>query len=439
MSVLRSRFAKLDVHMQEVIKGASLAFILKVVGAALAFTFNVVIARLLGAEGAGLFFLALSVTVIGSVIGRIGLDNTLLRFIATHATKGEWGRVKGVYVIGMRIAVVASGSLSIIGFWLAPWMSITIFNKPDLVEPLRWMSLTILPFALLNLHAESLKGLKKIRNAVLVQNIGVPLIGLVLIWPLAQNGSVLGVSWTYLAATALIALMSTLAWRQSISTRIVPTDQFPFKELLNSCIPLFANSLLKRAILPWGPLFLLGSWATSAEVGIFGAASRVTILISFALGTIATVLAPKFAEIYAQGDMKILLRTAKRSTLMISLLCSPIFIILIFGADWVMAIFGPEFVEGQLILVILAVGQFVNVLTGPVGILLTMTGYERYTFWALALSTITLMVLCTILIPLYGMIGCAFAVMISEILKNILLTKFCFDRFGITLIPIHKG
>ncbi|HNB00522.1 MAG TPA: oligosaccharide flippase family protein, partial [Nitrosomonas sp.] len=133
--------AKTDKHMIEVARGTILAFILKVIGAGLAFAFNVAIARLLGAEGAGLFFLALSVTAVGSVLGRVGLDNTLLRFIATHTAKGEISLVKGVYSLGMRLAITVSCALSLLGFLLSPWIAIEIFNKPALTESLQWMSL----------------------------------------------------------------------------------------------------------------------------------------------------------------------------------------------------------------------------------------------------------------------------------------------------------
>ena len=67
-----------DPHMREIARGTLLAFVLKVVGSGLAFAFNVAVARLLGVEGMGLYYLALAVTTIGSVVGRIGLDNTLL-------------------------------------------------------------------------------------------------------------------------------------------------------------------------------------------------------------------------------------------------------------------------------------------------------------------------------------------------------------------------
>lgn len=61
-----------DPHMREVARGTLLAFVLKLGGSGLAFAFNVAVARLMGAEGAGLYFLALAVTTIGSVIGVSG-------------------------------------------------------------------------------------------------------------------------------------------------------------------------------------------------------------------------------------------------------------------------------------------------------------------------------------------------------------------------------
>ncbi|MBU1615458.1 hypothetical protein KJ693_09145 [bacterium] len=47
-------FNRLDLHMQEVVHGVSIAFVLKVLGAR--FGFNVLLARMLGAEGAGIYF-----------------------------------------------------------------------------------------------------------------------------------------------------------------------------------------------------------------------------------------------------------------------------------------------------------------------------------------------------------------------------------------------
>jgi len=45
---------KADTHMKEVIQGASVSFSLKLIGAGLSFAFNLLVARMLGAEGAGI-------------------------------------------------------------------------------------------------------------------------------------------------------------------------------------------------------------------------------------------------------------------------------------------------------------------------------------------------------------------------------------------------
>lgn len=286
-----------DSHMREVAQGTLLAFALKIGGSGLVFAFNVAVAQLLGAEGAGLYFLALAVTTIGAVIGRVGLDNALLRFVATRAAHEDWVGVKGVYTLGMRMAVAASSVITVIIFFAAHWIATTLLKKPELVEPLRWMSLSILPLALLELQAECLKGLKRIRDAMAVQGIGVPLVSLLLIVPLAHSYGVMGASMAYLAASILIALLGMWVWYSATSGHVMQAASFPFIELWSSCQPLLLVLLIHRAVLPWAPLFLLGIWSSSEEVGIFGAASRVAMLVSFMLSAMNNVSAPKFAEL----------------------------------------------------------------------------------------------------------------------------------------------
>jgi len=436
--VIRSRFAKLDMHMQEVIKGASLAFMMKVIGAGLAFIFNVVIARLLGAEGAGLYFLALSITAIGSVVGRVGLDNTLLRFIAIHATNEEWGKVKGVYYLGMRMAILVSGVIALLGFFGANWLAEVVFNNHQLAEPLRWMSLSILPFAILNLQAESLKGLKRIPAAMFVQGIGLPLFGLLLIWPLAKENHVQGVAWVYLIAASIVALFGKFAWQRALAFTNAKTAQYLFADIWTSCKPLLVVNFMNRAVLPWAPVFLLGIWASIEDVGIFGAASRISAMVSFMLLAVNNVLAPKFAELYSRGEMKALEQTARKSALFITLLASPIFLLLFFGGEWVMSMFGPKFSEGGLVLTILVSGQFVNTLTGSVRFILISTGNEMIVRNIIVVSTVIQVLICVCLIPLLGMLGAAIATALALAGMNLAAAYMVWKRLGIKTIPLPK-
>jgi O-antigen/teichoic acid export membrane protein len=425
-----------DQHMNEVMKGSANALAIRISSSGLAFCFSVSVARLLGAEGAGLYFLALSLSTIGSVIGRVGLDNVLLRFVAIKATSNDWNGVNEVYNLGIRIAITVSGLVALICFIAAPWVADTLFKKTALSEPLRWMSLSILTFAILNLQAECFKGIKRIRLAMMLQGVGVPLIGLIIIFPLAKIFGVLGVALSYLIGTIAIAILGVMLWRRTVYPLVSTTKKtITTRELWARSRPLYMVSLMNRAILPWAPLFIIGIWANSEEVGIFGSAMRVAMLVSFMLTASNNVIAPKFAELFAKGDMEALGTTARRTALLITFFASPIFLLLIFGGHWVMAIYGKEFIRGASVLALLAIGQFVNAFTGPVGFMLMMGGRETETWYALFFSSSILILSCILLIPFWGALGCAFAVMLSEVCKNLILVMFCKKKFGIIPIP----
>jgi O-antigen/teichoic acid export membrane protein len=440
MNRIKSKWKALqaDPHMREVAGRTLISLGLKAIGAALAFSFNVAIARLLGSDGTGLYFLAFSVTAIGSVIGRVGLDNTLLRFSATHATLGEWGKLKGAYSVAIRLAILTSGAVSLLSFLSAPWLATAVFNKPELAEPLRWMSLSILPFSLLNLHAESLKGLKNIRDAMLVQGIGVPLVGLSLIYPLAKSGGVEGVALAYLAATCTTAIVGVLAWRRALRDHQDTASPYPLSDIWASCKHLFVATLMNRAILPWAPLLLLGLWSTTADAGIFGTANRVAMLMSVLLYSVNNVLAPKFAELFTNDDIPALGRTARNSALLITLVTSPVFLILILGSEWVMSLFGASFAEGWAVLSVLSIGQLVNTLTGSVNHLLIVTGNERVVKNGNIGAAVIQITLGIALIPALGALGAAIATSLTNVGLNCYAAFMVWKRVGVITIPFIR-
>ncbi len=421
--------------MLDVTRGAGIAFALNVIGAGLTFLFHVAIARHVGPEGAGLFFLALSIATIGSVVGRVGLDSVLLRFTAVHATRGEWGSVEGVHKLGIRLSLVVSGAIALAGFVAAPWVAAAWFRKPELGEPLRWMGLSILPFSLLNLQAESLKGVKRIRDAMLVQSIGLPLIGLALLVPLARVAGVTGISWDYLLAAGCMAVLGAVAWRVALAAHDTALAQFSWSVLLGSCQPLFIMALIVRAIFPWLPLSLLGLWASADQVGIYGAASRVAMLGVFALATVNNVLVPKMAELYAKGDLEALARTTRNSALLVTLFTSPLFIVVIFWNQWVMRIFGPGFQSGGLILVILTIGQLVNSLTGSVNHILVVTGNETAVRNVTVMSAVAMLILCLLLGPSMGAVGVAIATATATAGLSLASAYVVWKKLGLVTIP----
>lgn len=426
-----------DEHMREILRGASTAFVLKGLSAVLTFLFYVVIGRLLGPAEAGLYFLALTIITIAGVVGRIGLDNAVLRFVAGRAAVGDWTAVKGVHRTATRLATVASFVAAVLVVILAPWLAAVVFVKPELTDLLRWMALAVIPTALLNLHAQGLQGLKRIGDSSLVANVGVPAFALLGALILAPRWGAIGATWAYAVAAVLTMLVGIWRWRAATPQLGAVAGQFDTAELLQSSTPLFWVSCF-QLVIAWASTLSLGFLASSADVGIFAAASRAAMLTSFVLMAVNSISAPKFAALHQRGDLVTLGRIARQSAKLMAIAASPILAIFVLYPAGVMAMFGPEFTSGATVLSILALGQFVNVVTGSVGWILVVCGYERLMRNNIAICAALSVALNLLLVPPLGVIGAAIATATTLALQMLIAAAMVWQKLGVVTIPLWR-
>ncbi len=191
-------------------------------------------------------------------------------------------------------------------------------------------------------------------------------------------------------------------------------------------------------VMNWASICILGIWSDNAEIGIFGAAHRTAMLVSFILVSVNSIVAPKFSELHNAGDVKNLTLIAQKSTKMMIILATPILFFFIVTPQIVMNIFGTEFQAGSNILCILSIGQFVNVATGSVGYLLIMSGNEVYVKKITLLACVILICLNLLLVPALGALGAAIATSISVITLNIGSLYFVWAKMGIWTLPFYK-
>jgi O-antigen/teichoic acid export membrane protein len=163
-----------DADLKEVLRGSAIAFGVKILAAGSAFAMNVVIARQLGADEAGLFFLAYTIVFIAAAVSRLGLENTFVRFIAAHHASNEWGRIKGLYQTGIRWSLVASLCVATSLWLLADYLADEVFGKPAFADVMRIMTMGIPLTALFTLHANALQGIKRIPQSMTVLSVVAP-------------------------------------------------------------------------------------------------------------------------------------------------------------------------------------------------------------------------------------------------------------------------
>jgi O-antigen/teichoic acid export membrane protein len=179
-------------------------------------------------------------------------------------------------------------------------------------------------------------------------------------------------------------------------------------------------------------LLILGALKGPEAVGIYSVAVRTAELIPFVLLAVSPAIAPHLARLHAAGDAEGLQQLVTVTTRAILALAVPVALFMVVGGNWFLGLlYGPALAQGHAALTILCIGQVVNVGMGPVGMLLTMTGYERDALRCIGASGALNFVLSIVLIPDWGANGAALAASASLILWNVLMALCAVRRLQI--------
>jgi len=407
------------------------AFFIRALGTGSGFLMNLAITRTLGASEAGYYFLSLAVITFLSSFCRMGLDNTVVRFVGGCAAEQNWGGANSAVRQSLAATLLFSTACAALIWLTAPLSASWIFNKPELSSVLRAISPGLIGLSLCFLLSYALQAVRTVTGAVFAQSIGIGL-GMVAVSFLLSNAEQAGRAYTLISIA--VALLALFWWQKSHPRQ---KGEFPRQRLWASALPLWIVTGT-TALQQWSGQFVAGAFVPSEELARFAVAQRTSLLVSFLLIAVNLVVAPRFAALYQQGKIEDLRRIAQSSVRIILALVTPVIAVLFFGADWIMRIFGPEFPEGANLLRILAIGQFVNAATGSVGYLLMMSGHERDSRnIALFIGPLAIG-LALALTPVFGATGAATATAIAVASQNLLAGYFVKKRLGFSTMAIWQ-
>jgi O-antigen/teichoic acid export membrane protein len=184
-------------------------------------------------------------------------------------------------------------------------------------------------------------------------------------------------------------------------------------------------------ITTYGDVLILGNFVEPDKIGIYNAAIRTAGIINFVLIAVSATATPKYAELYAKhqhNELRSYVSHTARWIFWPSLLGG---ILLILGGKYILLAFGPAFVDGYPVLVILVLSNLGMAATGNVDSLLIMTGQQRVCACVVVWTALAFIALNFTLIPLLGVIGAALAVWASLTFKFAWLVIIAKQRLGI--------
>jgi O-antigen/teichoic acid export membrane protein len=426
----------------KIAQGSLGTLLLKAGNAALGVLVAAVFARFLGAEGYGIYAIAMAWVSLLTIAAGLGLPQLLVREVSAGIARGRYGEARGILrwstLAAVSTALALAATLALGAYWT--WRTQGSAQALALV-----FAATLIPLNVLNqLRQSSLRALGNVFLAQLPEMALQPLLSVsaflaivyvVRLDPAPTTAILSAFSAAFIGLAVGSWLLLRLAPRPLRSTH----PEYHANRWLSSALPLAALSAM-QVIVVNTDVVMLGWLADEGAAGVYRVSSRLAELVAFAAAAISMPLAPRVAELYSTGDraavQNLMTRTARWS-FAVGLLAVAVYAL--FG-DRFLQVFGDEFSGGLSVLVVLSVARLITAFTGPVGLYLTMMGHEREAVKAIFFAMLANIALNFALIPAYGAIGAAIATGITLLLWVVLLSAVLTRKTGLraNIFPVRS-
>lgn len=413
-------------------KGGSIVFLGALFGYGSQLVIGIFLTRLMGAEQYGHYKVAILAGEMAAGFALLGMDAAQVRYIPIFASRHDEAGLWGTLQVGVGFTTLLSLLIGSGLYMLAAPIAQFLFHEPQLAPLLRIASF-IVPFsALSSILGSSTMGFNKMQYQVGAKQIAQPITRLVLLLPLMFLGLTAGKAMAAFIGGSIVTCVMLLYFLNHLFSlnRPINTARRDTRELLRFSLPAYFSTLI--AI--FGPglqTLLLGSLNTMTTVGIFAVANQVSTASTLFNQSIGTASSPIISELHGQRKMNRMAHFYKTTAKWMFTVNLPMFLILLLLSTPILSIFGKEFVAGSTALILLSLANLVIAATGVSDGVLAMTGNTSTKLANSVVQVVLSIGLCIWLIPRWGTIGAAAAVLVSSTVIHLLLVIEIFILFRI--------
>ena len=418
---------------RRLLSGGVWAFAGKILSSATTVLVTAILARLLTVKEMGDYFLLFSLVSVLAVLAQLGLDQTVVRLVASSMGKGMPGQGRAAVNAVFRCGILGALLVAVLTLGVGPWLAQRVFHSPLLAIIITIAPLWIAVSALQNLTAETFRSFHDIRLASFftrsVSNV-ICAVLLASLWLWGRHASLAEAVIISIVAGTATVLIAGLILRRRVRS-LSDDGQMSSKQVLVAALPQLITNLTLFANIQAG-LWILGATRPQEETAIYGAAMRLVVLVNMPMVIVNSFVSPIIAEMYAQKKSRELETTLRATATLAGI---PAFAalgaFLLMGKLILGTVYGTYYGAGATILALLSAGQLVNVWSGSCGLTLIMSGHQS--------TMMKITVVCGLLnaagalwlVRGYGGIGIAAATASATILQNLLMLMFAKKKTGV--------
>lgn len=425
--------------VSRLLSGASWTLAARIVAAVAGIGTSALLARLLTVEEFGVYFMAMSVTLTGALIGQMGIHLTVVRFVATdmtmHAGANLRPELRAMALLTVMFSVIVGLMYSGPG---GKWLADNVFHSTLLKSVVGMTAVWLVLRAFQTVLAQTLRGFHDIAIASIFDGAlsSVILVTLLSLTLLNSQKIALEVAVALSVVAFSINVLVGLVYFRRHWSRLPPKNGVVLKKVARVSLPLWISSLGLGGITGLH-LWVLSSGQQESEVALFGTAMQLSVGIGLPLFLINTVLQSTVASLYASGNLvrleRILRVTATFAAVPALIL---LLVLVIFAGPILVIIYGQYYAVAAPVLVVLLTGQAVNILTGSPGMLMAMAGRQQALMVVAVLSGLAGLIVTYLMVAsAWGAVGAATGLATSLCLQNIAMSTYCWRFLGVKTIP----
>ncbi|OCO99624.1 MULTISPECIES: lipopolysaccharide biosynthesis protein [unclassified Ensifer] len=418
---------------------ALVAFTVRIVSAAIAFLSQIILARLMGEFEYGIFVFVWVLVILFGSLSCVGFHSVVIRFLPEYQATAAMDEIRGVTTTVRVFALTSATAVAIVGL-IGLWL-FGVHIEAYYLVPL-YLGLFTLPMISLG---DVMDGTARAHGWALSALSPTFIIRPLLVLIFMVLAVVAGAPHT--AKTAMVAAMAA-TYVTTISQFLVLTyrlrsryvqgpRRIELRRWLKVSIPVFMVDGF-GFLLTNSDVVIVGLYLEPDDVGIYFAAAKTMALVHFVMFAVKAAAGPRVSNAMARDPSQIagIAIESARWAFWPSLLVGALVLL---AGPLLLSLFGPAFVTGLPLMMILFAGILAKAFVGPAETLLTMAGQQTLCVVLYAGALLANIALNLSLIPQFGLSGAAFATAGAMFIEAMLLHIAVRHTFGFALFAFASA
>lgn len=399
---------------------------------------QIILVRHLSVADYGAWAYALSLVTLLGGFAHLSLDRAVTRFTAIYHERGAYAHFFGAIALVI-VTVFATGVVFVGGAHVFDRQLASLFGQQAHAFAILLILVFLVPLEALDvLLVAILASLSSTRSIFIRRYVVAPGVQLAAVLLLAVlHAKVEFLAWAYVGGA--VVGVATSAWllvgilrQQGLLRKLREHGvRMPARELFLFSVPLMTSDWLAAMIESSGTL-VLGSFYDPEHVAFFRTVFPLAVLNKIVIQSFGTLYEPAVSRLYATGDTRGIADLYWQTTVWIAALSFPIFALTFAVATpLTVLMYGARYAGAGTLLSILAVGQYLQALSGFNGATVKAVGRVRSLVVINLVALAVNLAITLALVPRFGATGAAVALTVTLVVHNVLKQVGLYRATGI--------